>query len=226
MPSRAKRRRRRSATLMLRVLSSTSPSRFRKLRSSQTLTALRLPPPSCPIADALGVVAVRAERARAAGADPLVAARVAPFLLREPLLQRFHQLVPAAQRLDLRLVLGREQPLELLPQPLLRNLGADVEDRVHALEIGGEREVVAVEQRLVLDERGARQMIEIVDRQRDDARLQRFEQRQELARRHRQARGLEMQEEADQHRARNGSTCADASSAREGSSSPPATRAR
>ena len=48
-PSRAKRRSRRSATLMLRVLSSTSPSRLRNMRSSHTLTALRLPPPSWPM---------------------------------------------------------------------------------------------------------------------------------------------------------------------------------
>ena len=103
-------------------------------------------------ADALGVVAVGAERAGAAGADPLDAAGVARLLLREPLLQRLHQLVPAAQRLDLRLVLGREQPLELLPQPLLGDLRADVEDRVDALEVRREREVEAVEERLVLDQ--------------------------------------------------------------------------
>ena len=74
-PSRAKRRSLRSATLMLRVLSSTSPSRLRKLRSSQTLTALRLPLPGLADADAFRVVAVGAERTGAAGADPLRAAR-------------------------------------------------------------------------------------------------------------------------------------------------------
>src|SRR4029077_6471313 len=52
-------------------------------------------------ADALGVVAVGAEGGGAAGADPLRAALVAAFLLFQPLLERLHQLVPAAERRDL-----------------------------------------------------------------------------------------------------------------------------
>ncbi len=226
MPSRAKRRRRRRrdldvARVELDVAVQIAEGALVPDLDRAAVAAAGLPDP-----DALGVVAVGAEGARAAGADPLVAARVAPLLLREPLLERLHQLVPAAQRLDLRLVLGREQALELLAQPLLRDLGADVEQRVHALEIGGEREVVAVELRLVLDQRGAREMVEIVDRQRDDTRLQRLEQRQELARGHRQARGLQVKEEADQHRAPATLRARTRRSARGGSSSRPAIRAR
>ena len=54
--------------------------------------------------DAFRVVAVGAERARAAGADPLDAALVPTLLLFEAFLQRLHELVPAAERLDQLLV--------------------------------------------------------------------------------------------------------------------------
>jgi hypothetical protein len=103
--------------------------------------------------DAFGVVAVGAERTCAAGADPFVAARVPSLLLLEPFLQGLHELVPAAERFDLRLVFVGQEPLEFLAQPLLRNPGADVEDRLDALEVEREGEVVAVELRLVLDQR-------------------------------------------------------------------------
>ena len=60
-------------------------------------------------AHAFGIVAVGAERRGAGRADPFAAALVALLLLRETLLQRLHQLVPAAQRLDLLLLLvGQE----------------------------------------------------------------------------------------------------------------------
>jgi hypothetical protein len=121
-------------------------------------------------------------------------------LLGEALLERLHQLVEATERLDPALVLVGEQPLELLAQPFLRNLGADVEDRLDALEVRREREVEAVELRLVLHERRSCEVVEVVERQRHDARFQRFEQRQELARRNRQPSRFEMKEEVDQHR--------------------------
>ena len=47
-----------------------------------------------------GIVAVGAERRGAGGADPLAAALVPAVLLLEPLPQRLHQLLPAAERLD------------------------------------------------------------------------------------------------------------------------------
>ena len=50
------------------------------------------------------------------------------------------------------------------------------------LKYAAEREVEAVEVLLVLDEARAREHVEIVERQRDDALLERLEQRQELAR--------------------------------------------
>src|SRR5690242_16822189 len=59
-------------------------------------------------ADAFGVVARIAERAGAAGADPLVAALVTALLLGEALLERFHDLVPRTERPDLLHFLWRQ----------------------------------------------------------------------------------------------------------------------
>jgi hypothetical protein len=107
---------------MLRVPSSTVSSRFANSRLSQTLTALRLREPLLADAHALGVVAVGAERRGAGGADPLVAALMALLLLLEALLQRLHELVPAAQRLDLRLLLVAEIAHASFLQPVGRQL--------------------------------------------------------------------------------------------------------
>src|SRR5207344_810369 len=80
-------------------------------------------------ADALGVVAVGAEGRGAAGADPFVAALVAALLLFQPLLERLHQLFPAAERLDLLLLFLGQRQLDLLQQPLERDLRLDAGDR-------------------------------------------------------------------------------------------------
>src|SRR5204863_5574983 len=74
-------------------------------------------------AHALGIETVGAERRGAGGADPLRSALVALLLLLETLLQRLHQLLPAAHCLDLRLLLVGEQLLGELAQPLLGDLG-------------------------------------------------------------------------------------------------------
>src|SRR5690606_28848802 len=56
-------------------------------------------------AHAFGVVAIGAEGRGAGGADPFRAALMPALLLFEPLPQRLHQLVKAAQRLDQLLLL-------------------------------------------------------------------------------------------------------------------------
>src|SRR6185437_6671471 len=84
--------------------------------------------------DALGVVAGIAVGRSAGGADPFLAARMPALLLGEPLAQRLHQLVPAAERLDLRLLLGGQKPLGELSQPFLGKLGLRVLRRLDALE--------------------------------------------------------------------------------------------
>ena len=115
-------------------------------------------------ADAFGVVAAVAEGRRAAGADPFAAALVPALLLLEPLLQRLHQLVPAAERLDLRHLLGREVPPGQLLQPVGGQfLLQQVEGLLDALEVMREGLVETVEVLLVLDQRGTRKKVEIFD---------------------------------------------------------------
>jgi hypothetical protein len=153
-------------------------------------------------ANALRVVAVGAERAGAAGADHLVAALVALLLFLEALLQGLHQLVPA-HLLDRGLFLRRELELELLLQPFERNVLREVGQHLDALEVGGERAVELVEQGLVLDQRGAGQVVETVDGGAflvvDDARLDRFEQGQVFLHRDLELGGAECEKEIDQH---------------------------
>ena len=98
-------------------------------------------------------------------------------LLFETLLERLHQLVPAAERLDERLFLVAQRSLDHFPDPLFRDLGANVEDALHSFEIAAEREIEAVVQRLVLDQARAREHVEIVDVVGDDALPERVEQR-------------------------------------------------
>jgi hypothetical protein len=127
-PSRAKRRSRRSATLMLRVLSSTS-----NRRGCGTAARPR-PSPRCGCAaavladaDAFRVVAVGAERAGAAGADPLRAALVPLLLLLEPLASASPSASPSRRAPRSALLLGGQLALELPAQPLLGNLRPDVD---------------------------------------------------------------------------------------------------
>ena len=150
-------------------------------------------------ADALGVVAIGAERARSRGADPFRAALVARALLAEPGLQRFHQLVPAAERFDQGLFLVAQRAFDRLPDPFFGNLRPDVEHAFDPVKVRAEGEVEAVVQRLVLDEAGAREEIEVVDAVGDNVVLERVEKCQELAGRHRELGGFEVQEKVDEH---------------------------
>ncbi len=152
-----------------------------------------------PDADAFRVVAVSAEGTGAAGADPFRSTQVPPALFFEALLQRFHQLVPATQCFHQLFVVLRQVALEFLLQPLLRNFRANVEDRIDVPEIRGEREVETVEMLLILHEAGARQHVEIVDRLRHDALVQRLQQRQQLARGHGQLVRLEVEKKTGEH---------------------------
>ena len=91
-------------------------------------------------------------------------------------------------------------PEEFLAQPFLRNFGANIEDSIDALEVAAECKIEAIEVLLVLDETQPRQCVKIIERQRHDASLERFDQRQELSRRDWQLERFEVQEEFDQHR--------------------------
>ena len=147
-----------------------------------------------PDADAFRVVAVRAERARARGADPLGAALVPPLLLFEPLLQRLHELVPAAERLDeLLLLLGQILLRELL-QPLFGNLHDERIDFDDAFEVGREHAVEAVEVLLVLNQARAREVVEVLRAAERDLLLEGLDERQELADRDRDAARFKLEE--------------------------------
>ena len=171
-PSRAKRRSRRSATLMLRVLSSTSPSRLRKRPLVPDLDRAAVAAAVLPDADAFGVVAVGAERAGAAGADPLRAAlrgaRAAP---RGACLSVSISLSQPPSASTSALSSSRQSALELACAAIPRESRRGCRrSRSTPLKYVAEREVEAVEVRLVLDEARAREHVEIVERQRDDAR--------------------------------------------------------
>ncbi len=186
---------------MLRVPSSTVSSRLRYSRFSQTLTAVRLPAEGPPTRMPSGVVAAVAEGRGAAGAYPLAAAGMAFLLLGEALLEFLHQLVPA-ELFQLGLFLGRQVLLHQHLQPFFGDVGFQAGDVGHALEVFAEGLVELVVVGFVLDQAGAGEEVEVVDRVFGDVLLQRFEQREELARRHRQLLGLEVEEEIDQHESR------------------------
>ena len=214
-PWRAKRRRRRSASLMLRVPSSDRVVEVRELAPVPDLHRAAVAALAAD-ADALRVVAGVAEGRRAAGADPPVAALVAALLLLEAPAQRLHQRVPAAERLDPRLFLIGEGEREVLFQPVRRQFGGEqgLERGLGAAEVRGEHAVEAVVVALVLDQDGAGEVVETFGRgeatrgdcplvrktgQGDSSLGKRVQQRQEFRHAHRHAGRAKHQEEADQH---------------------------
>ena len=149
---------------------------------------------------AFRIVALRAERRGAGGADPLVAALVALLLLLEALLQRFHELVPA-HRLDLFLLLLAEILLGELLQPFGRDLRLlhRVEQVFQAFEGGPEHPVELVEIALVFHQRGARQVVKILHALIGEVGVERLHQRQIFAERDRNLGVAQRREELQEH---------------------------
>src|SRR6185295_2790916 len=82
-----------------------------------------------------------------------------------------------------------------------RDPGDDlVGDRLDALEVVREREVEAVEVGLVLDQREARERVEVLDAAVDHAAVERLEQRQELLDARRDTGLADREEEIEEHR--------------------------
>src|SRR5579862_1054486 len=150
-------------------------------------------------AHALRVVAAIAEGRGPAGADPLAAAPVALLLLGEALAQRLHQLFPAAERLDLLLLLLAQVALAEFPQPLLGQLGLRIGGRFDAVEAMPEHPVEPVEMALVLDQRRARQKVEFLDVEPRHPLPHRLQQRQKLAQAGRHLGRAQFEEEGDEH---------------------------
>ena len=103
------------------------------------------------------------------------------LLLGEPLAQRFHQLFPAAQRLDELFFLLGQKALGEFSQPLLGYFGRWVGQGLDTLEALAENPVEAVEMALVFDQRSARDEVKILDRERRYAPLHRLHQGQIFA---------------------------------------------
>ena len=151
-------------------------------------------------AHAFGIIAVGAERRGAGGADPFLAALMAAFLFGEPLAQRLQKLFQAAHRLDLLLLVLGEIFFRELLEPLDGDFGSQrVLDEIEALEDVAEHAIELVEIALVLHQRRARQIIEILDTADGDILLHRLHQRQVFAQRHRHAGGFELMEEGREH---------------------------
>ncbi|MCY1284770.1 hypothetical protein D9M70_336870 [compost metagenome] len=151
-------------------------------------------------ADAFRVEAAGAERTGAAGADPLVAAGVALLLLLEALLELLDQLVQAAEGLDLRALLVGQHALELLAQPFLGNQRLEVVvELLQTVEVGAERAVELIEMALVLHHDGAGEVVELVHVGEHHAVLQRIDQVEQLAHRHRHPGRAHFVEQVEQH---------------------------
>ena len=115
-----------------------------------------------PDADAFRVVAIRAKRAGATGAYPLVAALVAFFLFFQPLAQRVHQLVPA-HGLQLLLFFLAQVFFYLLAQPVFRDGGLQVvQAGFDAVCVLGKYAVEAVVVFFILYQNSARQVVKRV----------------------------------------------------------------
>ncbi len=130
----------------------------------------------------------------------LVAALMALLLFLEPLAQRLHELVPAAHGLDLLLFFFGQEFLGELLQPLLRNVHVDPSSiGLEALEHVAEHLVEPVEVALVLHQRGAREIVEIINAARRQIGVHGLQQRQILAQCHRHTGRFELLEETDEH---------------------------
>ncbi len=124
------------------------------------------------------------------------------LLLFQPLLQRLHQLVEAAQRLDLRLLLVGQIFFGQQPQPVLGDVGGQIlarADRFHALEHRPEHLIEPVIVFLVLDQNRARQVIEGLDLAPRQIAIHGLHQMEPFLHRHRNLGVAQGGEEGEEH---------------------------
>ena len=122
------------------------------------------------------------------------------LLLLQALAQRLHELVPA-HRLDLLLLFLGEVFFGELLQPFGRNVRLlhGVEQALQPLEHGAEHAIELVEIALVLHQRGARQIVEILHRLLGEVGVERLHQRQIFAQGHRDLGVAQRCEELQEH---------------------------
>jgi hypothetical protein len=154
-------------------------------------------------AHAFGIVAVGAEGRGARGADPFLAALVAPLLLFHALAQKLKELVQPADCLDLSLFLLGQIFFGEFLEPRRRDLGGQrFTHQLEPLEHVAEHAVELVEVALVLHQRRAREIVEILDPTAGEISLHCFHQRQIFAQGDRNTRRFELVEEGNEHGAR------------------------
>ena len=125
---------------------------------------------------------------------------MAAFLLGQALAQGFHQLLETAHGFDLLLLFFGEEFLREFLQPLGGDLRREpVFQQFETFEDMPEHAVETVEIALVLHERRAREIVEILDAPAGEILLHRFHEREIFAQRHRDARGFQLAEEGDEH---------------------------
>jgi hypothetical protein len=125
---------------------------------------------------------------------------VALFLLLQALFQGLHQLVPAAQRLDLLFLFLGQGAFRQLAQPFFGDFGnVDLFGLLKALEDMAEHLVELVQVLFVLHQGGAGQVIEILDAVARQARIHAFQQGQVFAQGDRQLGRTQFEKEVDEH---------------------------
>src|ERR1700722_8521030 len=149
---------------------------------------------------AFRVIAVRAKRRGACRSDPFAAALVTALLLFQALAKRLHELVPA-HRLDLLLFFLAEVFFGELLQPFFGNVGLEhpVEQAFQPLEHQAEHAIELVEIALILHQRGAREVIEVLHRLLREVGVDRLHQRQVFAQGHRHLGLAQRCEELQEH---------------------------
>jgi hypothetical protein len=125
---------------------------------------------------------------------------VTSALLLETLAQGLHELVPA-HGLDLLLLFLGEILVDQLLQPLFRDvrLVERIEQALESLEGDAEHAIELVEIALVLHQRGARKVIEILDRLLGEIGVHRFDQREIFAQGDRNLRFAKIGKELQKH---------------------------
>jgi len=129
---------------------------------------------------AFRVIAKRSKRRNPCGTNEATTTLMTLVLFLEQLHQSFHELVEAAESLNLFHFLGRQHFFGHLAQPFVGNRGPGlrISHGLDARKRLAKDAIKAIEVTLVFDQTRARQKVEVVDAKRHHPLLQRLKQRQ------------------------------------------------
>ena len=167
---------------MLRVPSSTSPARSLNSRLSQTFDGAEIAVAVLADAHAFGIVAVSAERRRAGGADPFLAALVAALSARRGAGAAFPSSLSRPPHASICFFSSSVRCFSvsfLSHSSGISAVSASL-DEIEPLEHVAEDAVEAVEIALVLHQRRARQIVEILDAAAGEVLFHRLHERQDI----------------------------------------------